>query len=163
MLFFLSAKGWNLPTKETKLMASRIRIDLTSITEVLFLHPPKVPEKSLCPKLLRSKKYSAALSVRWMDFSLLLSNASDSEPCSWLNCSLSEKSRWEGINTLQHLQHGSEPWREFISTNCLPKASLLSKHNRWIHKFQIYVPSHLWAGDQLQWSCKRLNNNHCGS
>lgn len=111
MLFFLSAKGWNLPTKETKLMASRIRIDLTSITEVLFLHPPKIPEKSLCPKLLRTKKYLAVLSVRWMDFSLLLSNASDSEPCSWLNCSLSEKSGWEGINTLQHLQHGSEPWR----------------------------------------------------
>lgn len=57
--------------KETKMMASRIRIDLTSVLDFLCLHPPEVPEKNLCPKLLRAKKYSAVLSVRWMDFSPL--------------------------------------------------------------------------------------------
>lgn len=90
-------------------------------------------------------------------------NTSNLEPCSWLNYSLFAKSGWEGINTLQQLQHGSEPRREFISTNWLPKASLLSKHNRWIHTFHIQVPSHLWAGDQQQSSCERLSNNRYGS
>lgn len=106
--FFFFSKGWNLPMKETKLMASRIRIDLTSVLEVLCLHPPKIPEKSLCPKLLRAKKYLAVLSVRWMGFFLLLSNTSVSEPCS-----LSEE--WmRGHKYSPALTNGSEPWRESL-------------------------------------------------
>lgn len=74
-MFFFSPEGWNLPTHETKLMTLRIRTDLTSVTEVLCLRPPKVPEKSLCPKpdskLLRNS-YLAAPSLRLKDFSLLL-------------------------------------------------------------------------------------------
>lgn len=90
-----------------------------------------------------------------MDFFLLLSNTSVSEPCSlseeWMRGHKYSPALAAWLWALE---------REFISTKCLPKASLLSKHNRWIHKFQSYVPSHSWAGDQLQSSCKRLNDNH---
>lgn len=152
---------------ETKLTTSRIRPDLTSVTEVLWLHSPKVPAKGLCPKpdiKLFRNNYLEALFLRLK------------------NCSLSLKQcfRFKALQLVE-LQPLWKEWMrghkyapavaiwlwalegEFISTNWLPKASLLSKHNRWIHKFQIYAPSHLWAGDQLQSSCKRLNNNHCGS
>lgn len=100
--------------KETKLMASRIGLDLTTVFELFCLHPSKVPEKSLCPKLLRAKKYLSLLSVRSMDFSLLLSNTSDSEPCSSLTCSLSEEWVRGHKYSPALLQHGPEPRRESV-------------------------------------------------
>lgn len=149
-------------------MMSRIRPDIRSGSEVLCLHSLKLLENSLCPKpdsKLFRNNYLAALSLSLQDFSHLLKQyfrfralqLAELQPL-W-----KEWMRGRGINTLRQLQHGSEPQREFISTNWLPKASLLSKHNRWIHTFHIYVPSHLWAGEQRQSSCKRLDNNHYGS
>lgn len=164
---FFSPKGWNLPTHETKLMTSRLRPDLKSVTEVLCLHPPKVPEKSLCSKpdsKLFRNNYLAAPSLKLKDFSLLIKQYFRFRALQLIEL----QPLWKEWMRGHKYTPAVATWlwaleREFISTNWLPKASLLSKHIRRTHKFQIYVPSHLWAGDQLQSSCKRVNNNHYGS